>query len=139
MFSEEKICLGICIDSICSGCFLRPYILLLGMMLSSLSNFAFTLFKLGPFLIHLYALWVWPQIHVQAVLCILLATFAGLGVAMSGSSIIVEFLRWRRRWRASQEQRSGSQSNHMSRPNHPESTDPDGIGPIDVRTHTRNV
>lgn len=38
---------------------------------------------------------------MQPVLSILLATFAGFGVAMSGSSIIVEVLRWRRRWQAS--------------------------------------
>ncbi|KAL4591519.1 hypothetical protein LXL04_004487 [Taraxacum kok-saghyz] len=37
-------------------------------------------------------------VHVQPVLSILLATFAGCGVAMSGSSIIVEFLRFRNRW-----------------------------------------
>ncbi|KAK9072606.1 hypothetical protein SSX86_009041 [Deinandra increscens subsp. villosa] len=37
-------------------------------------------------------------VHVQPVLSILLATFAGCGVAMSGSSIIVEILRLRRRW-----------------------------------------
>ncbi|PON52606.1 Zinc finger, RING-CH-type [Trema orientale] len=55
-------------------------------------------------LVVLFAHIFYSLIHVQAVLCILLATFAGLGVAMSGSSIIVEFLRWRRRWRASLEQ-----------------------------------
>lgn len=48
-------------------------------------------------------------IHVQAVLCVLLATFAGLGVAMSGSSIIIEFLRWKRRWQASSVQAQTSQ------------------------------
>ncbi|KAI3706401.1 hypothetical protein L6452_24117 [Arctium lappa] len=37
-------------------------------------------------------------VHVQPVLSILLATFAGCGVAMSGSSIIVEILRLKRRW-----------------------------------------
>ncbi|KAI3523413.1 hypothetical protein L1887_01508 [Cichorium endivia] len=37
-------------------------------------------------------------VHVQPVLSILLATFAGCGVAMSGSSIIVEILRLRTRW-----------------------------------------
>ncbi|KAJ9555600.1 hypothetical protein OSB04_010214 [Centaurea solstitialis] len=37
-------------------------------------------------------------VHVQPVLSILLATFAGCGVAMSGSSIIVEVLRLKRRW-----------------------------------------
>ncbi|PWA39914.1 RING/U-box superfamily protein [Artemisia annua] len=37
-------------------------------------------------------------VHVQPVLSILLATFAGCGVAMSGSSIIVEILRLKRQW-----------------------------------------
>ncbi|XP_023513398.1 uncharacterized protein LOC111777897 isoform X2 [Cucurbita pepo subsp. pepo] len=37
-------------------------------------------------------------VGVQAVLAIILATLTGLGIIMSGSSIIVEFLRWRRRW-----------------------------------------
>ncbi|KAK6936037.1 Zinc finger, RING-CH-type [Dillenia turbinata] len=40
-------------------------------------------------------------VHVQAVLSVLLATFAGFGVAMSGSSILVEMVRWKRRWIAS--------------------------------------
>ncbi|XP_076884410.1 uncharacterized protein LOC143533540, partial [Bidens hawaiensis] len=37
-------------------------------------------------------------VHVQPVLSILLATFAGCGVAMCGSSIIVEIIRLKRRW-----------------------------------------
>ncbi|KAI3823252.1 hypothetical protein L1987_04685 [Smallanthus sonchifolius] len=37
-------------------------------------------------------------VHVQPVLSILLATFAGCGVAMSGSSIVVEIIRLKRRW-----------------------------------------
>ncbi|XP_071734856.1 uncharacterized protein [Rutidosis leptorrhynchoides] len=37
-------------------------------------------------------------IHITPVLSILLATFAGCGVVMCGSSIIVEVLRLRRRW-----------------------------------------
>ncbi|CAN0898750.1 hypothetical protein LINGRAHAP2_LOCUS19889 [Linum grandiflorum] len=45
------------------------------------------------------------QVGVQAVLSILLATFAGYGVAMSGSSIIIEFVRWRRRWRNGRSER----------------------------------
>ncbi|XP_048324884.2 uncharacterized protein LOC107411343 isoform X2 [Ziziphus jujuba] len=61
-------------------------------------------------LVVLFAHIFYSLIHVQAVLCILLATFAGLGVAMSGSSIIVEFLRWKRRWQASSEQHPSSQA-----------------------------
>ncbi|CAK7327413.1 unnamed protein product [Dovyalis caffra] len=48
-------------------------------------------------------------VNVQAVLSILLATFSGFGVAMSGSSILVEFLRWKRRWYRQQEQQHRSQ------------------------------
>ncbi|XP_057526867.1 uncharacterized protein LOC130806001 [Amaranthus tricolor] len=36
-------------------------------------------------------------VHLQAIISILLATFVGYGIAMSVSSIIVEFSRWRRR------------------------------------------
>lgn len=46
---------------------------------------------------------------MQAVLAILLATLSGFGVAMSGSSILVEFLRWRRRWHAQHGQLHSSQ------------------------------
>jgi hypothetical protein len=35
------------------------------------------------------------QLHLQAVISIILATFAGFGVGMIGNSIIVEILRWR--------------------------------------------
>ncbi|KAK8581482.1 hypothetical protein V6N13_144506 [Hibiscus sabdariffa] len=46
-------------------------------------------------------------VKVQAILSILLATFSGFGIAMSGTSIIVEILQWRRRWQAwSQQQHS---------------------------------
>ncbi|KAI7747101.1 hypothetical protein M8C21_006789, partial [Ambrosia artemisiifolia] len=37
-------------------------------------------------------------VHVQPVLSILLATFAGCGVAMCGSSIVVEIIRLKRQW-----------------------------------------
>lgn len=47
------------------------------------------------------------QVHVQAVLSILLATFAGFGVVMSVSSFLVELFRWRRRRQASSEQQHG--------------------------------
>lgn len=37
------------------------------------------------------------QLHLQAVISIILATFAGFGLGMTGNSIIVEILRWRAR------------------------------------------
>ncbi|BFG34408.1 hypothetical protein CerSpe_206820 [Prunus speciosa] len=55
-------------------------------------------------LVVLFAHIFYSLVRVQAVLCILLATFAGLGVAMSGSSIIVECLRWKRRWQTTSQQ-----------------------------------
>ncbi|CAI9105105.1 OLC1v1003960C1 [Oldenlandia corymbosa var. corymbosa] len=61
-------------------------------------------------LVVLFAHIFYSVIHVQAVLSILLSTFAGFGVAMSGSSILVEFLRWRRQRQAlSNQQHENSQ------------------------------
>ncbi|ONK79633.1 uncharacterized protein A4U43_C01F8360 [Asparagus officinalis] len=37
--------------------------------------------------------------HMQAIMSIILSAFSGFGITMSGSSVIVEFLRWRRRRR----------------------------------------
>ncbi|XP_031401709.1 probable E3 ubiquitin-protein ligase MARCH10 isoform X2 [Punica granatum] len=52
-------------------------------------------------LVVLFAHVFYSLVHLQAVLSVLFATFAGFGVAMSGSSILVEFLRWRRTWNSS--------------------------------------
>ncbi|WRX35320.1 zinc finger protein [Theobroma cacao] len=63
-------------------------------------------FALVVFFAHIF----YSLVKVQAILSILLATFSGFGVAMSGSSIVVEILRWRRRWQAwSEEQHHSSQ------------------------------
>ncbi|KAI3748398.1 hypothetical protein L6452_11435 [Arctium lappa] len=40
----------------------------------------------------------YSKLHVQGVLSVLLATFAGFGGAMCATSIIYEFTKWRRRW-----------------------------------------
>ncbi|XP_020973459.1 uncharacterized protein LOC107629208 isoform X3 [Arachis ipaensis] len=64
-------------------------------------------------LVVLFAHIFYSVVHVQAVLSILLATFAGFGVVMSGSSILVEFFRWRRRW---QQQQQGPQLMTQPRP-----------------------
>lgn len=48
-------------------------------------------------LVVLFAHILYNVVHVQAVLSILFATFAGFGVSMIASSITVEVLRWRRR------------------------------------------
>ncbi|KAK8550940.1 hypothetical protein V6N12_039618 [Hibiscus sabdariffa] len=49
-------------------------------------------------------------VKVQALLAVLLATFSGFGIAMSGTSIIVEILRWRIRWQAWSQQQQSSQT-----------------------------
>ncbi|KAG4916328.1 hypothetical protein JHK87_053885 [Glycine soja] len=42
-------------------------------------------------------------LNKEAVLSILLATFTGFGAVMCGAYILIEFLKWRRRWLGSQE------------------------------------
>ncbi|KAJ9698138.1 hypothetical protein PVL29_007299 [Vitis rotundifolia] len=64
-------------------------------------------------LVVLFAHIFYSLVRVQAVLSILLSTFAGLGIAMSGSSIIVELLRWRLRWRAWSEQQQQRQRSQV--------------------------
>lgn len=64
-------------------------------------------------LVVLFAHIFYSVVGIQAVLSILLATFTGFGVVMSGTSILVEFIRWRRRWQASLEQ---NQTQVITRP-----------------------
>lgn len=77
-------------------------------------------FALVVFFAHIF----YSLVGVQAILSILLATFAGFGVAMSGSSIIVEIVRWRRRWLAwsahQQQQQQQPVSHPMTRPPRPQ-------------------
>lgn len=54
---------------------------------------------------------------MQGVLSVLLATFTGFGVTMCGNSILVEVLKWRRRWLARVNQTRGSQE--VAEPNQP--------------------
>ncbi|XP_057727273.1 uncharacterized protein LOC130943417 isoform X1 [Arachis stenosperma] len=57
------------------------------------------------------------QVTKRAILSIILATFAGFSVVMSGSSIIGEILRWRRTWQQQQQQQQqsgGVQNQHNS-------------------------
>uniref|UniRef100_A0ACD5YCW8 Uncharacterized protein n=2 Tax=Avena sativa TaxID=4498 RepID=A0ACD5YCW8_AVESA len=72
------------------------------------------------FFTHLF----YRYLHLQAVISIILATFAGFGVGMIGNSIIVEILRWRtiapaqpnraRRPRVAQQQQRAPASSHPS-------------------------
>ncbi|KAH1222146.1 hypothetical protein GmHk_12G035382 [Glycine max] len=59
-------------------------------------------------LVVIFAHIFYPLVGKHAVLAILLATFAGFGVVMSGSSILLESSRWRRRWQALSELQRGS-------------------------------
>ncbi|GAA0144366.1 hypothetical protein LIER_04834 [Lithospermum erythrorhizon] len=67
-------------------------------------------FSLVVLFAHIY----YSLVRVQPVLSILLATFSGFGVAMSGSSILVEILRWRRRRRVLTAQHPNSQISSQS-------------------------
>ncbi|CAN8301086.1 unnamed protein product [Cochlearia groenlandica] len=51
-------------------------------------------------LVVLFAHIFYSVVELQAVLSVLLSTFAGFGVCICGSSVMVEFVRWKRRWRA---------------------------------------
>ncbi|KAE8732984.1 RING/U-box superfamily protein isoform 3 [Hibiscus syriacus] len=93
-----------------------PFSCVLGLLASMTSStmvkrrfiwvYASIQFALVVFFAHIF----YSLVKVQAVLSVLLATFSGFGVAMSGSSIIIEIQRWRRRWQAwSDEQQHGSQ------------------------------
>ncbi|KAL4576931.1 hypothetical protein LXL04_013032 [Taraxacum kok-saghyz] len=91
MGTDEKIRVDVCIDSVYIRGTLRTYFLQCGKKIlhSPADSFKIT-------------------INVQPVLSILLATFAGCGVVMCGSSIIVEVLRLRRRWIARSNQQNDS-------------------------------
>lgn len=52
---------------------------------------------------------LYSLLHMQAVLCLLLATFTGFGATMFGSYAIVEIMRRRRRWIAQPSEQRGSQ------------------------------
>lgn len=58
----------------------------------------------------LFAHMFYTLVRLQPILAVLFATFAGFGIAMSVSSIIVEFLRWRRRRNARSAQSRISQA-----------------------------
>lgn len=75
---------------------------LLGSMTSStmvMKRFVWVYASVQFAFVVLFAHIFYTLVHVQAVLSILLSIFAGFGVAMSGSSILVEYFRWRRRHR----------------------------------------
>ncbi|CAH9075201.1 unnamed protein product [Cuscuta europaea] len=75
---------------------------LLGSMTSStmvLKRFVWVYASVQFAFVVLFAHIFYSLVHVQAVLSILLSIFAGFGVVMGGSSILVEYFRWLRRHR----------------------------------------
>ncbi|KAI3461441.1 hypothetical protein Pfo_018104 [Paulownia fortunei] len=80
-----------------------PFSCVLGLLASMTSStmvkrrFVWVYASIQFALVVLFAHIFFNLVHVTAVLAILLSTFAGFGVAMSASSILVEVLRWRRR------------------------------------------
>lgn len=56
------------------------------------------------------------QLHVQAVLSVLLATLAGFGGAMCGTSIIFELLKLRVRWTQSTQPRNSEEVTRSDAP-----------------------
>ncbi|OAY51630.1 uncharacterized protein LOC110613164 isoform X2 [Manihot esculenta] len=80
-----------------------PFSCVLGLLSSMISStmvkrrFVWVYASIQFALVVLFAHIFYSLVNLQAVLSILLATFAGFGVAMSGSSILVEIMRWKRR------------------------------------------
>ncbi|CAN1833346.1 hypothetical protein LINPERHAP1_LOCUS33763 [Linum perenne] len=95
-----------------------PFSCVLGLLSSMISStmvkrrFVWIYASIQFALVVLFAHIFYSLVGVQAVLSVLLSTFSGFGVAMSGSSIIIEFVRWRRRWRTEQ-QPGGNHGMHV--------------------------
>ncbi|KAI3995159.1 hypothetical protein MKX01_031961 [Papaver californicum] len=73
-------------------------------------------------LVVLFAHLFYTVLHVRVVLAILLSSFAGFGIAMSGNALLTEFFGWRRRHaqlanqQGSQETSQQNQSSHTNQP-----------------------
>ncbi|CAN6242370.1 unnamed protein product [Urochloa humidicola] len=74
------------------------------------------------FFTHLF----YRYLHLQAVISIILATFAGFGVGMTGNSIIVEILRWRARRMAPPNQARRDRRRRAAQQQAPVSDQPSG-------------
>ncbi|KAI7740801.1 hypothetical protein M8C21_018420 [Ambrosia artemisiifolia] len=83
-----------------------PFSCVLGLLSSMTSstmvkrNFVWLYASIQFSFVVIFAHVFYDVIHIHPVLSILLATFAGCGVVMCGSSVLVEVLRLRRRWLA---------------------------------------
>ncbi|XP_057513998.1 uncharacterized protein LOC130795778 [Actinidia eriantha] len=87
-----------------------PFSCMLGLLASMTSTtmvrrkFAWLYAMVQFALVVLFAHIFYSLLHVQAVLSVLIATIAGFGGAMSGSSLLFEFLKVRGRWNARENQ-----------------------------------
>lgn len=83
-----------------------PFSCILGLLASMTSTtmvrrrYAWMYATIQFVLVVLFAHVFYSLLHVQAILSVLLATFAGFGGAMCGTSIVFELMKWRRRWNA---------------------------------------
>ncbi|XP_039017455.1 uncharacterized protein LOC120148383 [Hibiscus syriacus] len=93
-----------------------PFSCLLGLLSSMTSStmvqrrFVWVYSSVQFLLVVVFAHIFYSLVKVQVLLSILLATFSGLGIAMSGTSFVVEILRWRIRWQVWSQQQHGLQS-----------------------------
>ncbi|KAF9594860.1 hypothetical protein IFM89_034843 [Coptis chinensis] len=111
-----------------------PFSCILGLLASMISStmverkfvwiYSFIQFVLVVLFAHLF----YSVLHVQAILAILLSTFTGLGVMMSVSSLLFEFLSWRSRWHAwygnRRDSRETPMEDQLPEGSHPPQTDP---------------
>ncbi|KAG5072609.1 hypothetical protein JHK86_007820 [Glycine max] len=86
-----------------------PFSCILGLLASMTSTIMVTCEHVWVYAIAQFVMVVlagrlfYSLLNKQAVLSILLATFTGFGAVMCGAYILIEFLKWRRRWLGSQE------------------------------------
>ncbi|KAI3696962.1 hypothetical protein L6452_29620 [Arctium lappa] len=93
-----------------------PFSCILGLLSSMTSSamverrFAWLYASIQFMFVVFFAQIFYSMVHVQPILSILLATFAGCGIAIFGRSILVEVLRLRRWWRGRSDAQHGSLS-----------------------------
>ncbi|KAH9288301.1 hypothetical protein KI387_032418 [Taxus chinensis] len=67
-------------------------------------------------LVILFAHLFFSVLHVEAILAVLLSSFAGFGIAMSGNSLLLEYLRWQVRTRRSRNSQNARAAQPPDRP-----------------------
>ncbi|KAK3033708.1 hypothetical protein RJ639_034483 [Escallonia herrerae] len=87
-------------------------------------------------LVVLFAHVFYMLLHVQAVLSVFIATLAGFGGAMCGTSLLYEVLKWRRRWQARSNPRPSSQE--VTQPQQSSETSQTPETDLHQETGTRN-